>query len=145
MASPRPRGRHSRAFLGILNAPRELVHNEAFNVGSTQENYRVRELAEIVRQREPDARISFAEGAGPDRRTYRVRFDKLARFLPACQPRRTVADGVAELTDFFRRLGVTATDLSGPRGRRIDRIRDLVGQGRITSDLRWKRQFSQHP
>jgi nucleoside-diphosphate-sugar epimerase len=133
------------AFLGVLEAPRELVHNEAFNVGSTEENYRVRELAEIVRQQMPAARISFAEHAGPDNRTYRVRFDKLERILPACRPRRTVADGVAEMKDFFRLLRVKAADLSGPRGRRIDRITELIGQGRLASDLRWERQFSGRP
>jgi nucleoside-diphosphate-sugar epimerase len=135
----------ARAFLGVLEAPRELVHNEAFNVGSTEENYQVRDLAEIVRRQMPGATISFAEHAGPDNRTYRVRFDKLERILPACRPRRAVADGVAEMNDFFRFLNVEAADLSGPRGRRIDRITELIGQGRLASDLRWERQFSGRP
>jgi len=135
----------ARAFVGALEAPRELVHNQAFNVGTTEENHRVRDLAEIVRSGTPGATISLAESAGPDRRTYRVRFDKLARVLPASRPRRTVADGVAELNDFFGRLAVTAMDLAGPRGRRIDRIAELIQRGRLAPDLRWERQLSARP
>ena len=72
----------SSAFLAALHAPRELVHNEAFNVGASSENYRIRDLAEIVSEVVPDARATFAAGGGPDKRSYRVDCSKIARVLP---------------------------------------------------------------
>ena len=81
----------ARAFLAVLHAPRELVHDEAFNVGASAENYRIREIAEIVEQAVPGARVSFAERGGPDKRSYRVDCSKLARVLPDAAPRWTVA------------------------------------------------------
>ena len=83
----------SGAFLAVLDAPRELVHNEAFNVGASAENYRIREVAEIVEEVVPGARASFAEGGGPDKRSYRVDCSKIARVLPDFEPRWTVRRG----------------------------------------------------
>src|SRR5437870_12890620 len=76
----------ARAFLAVLRAPREAVHNQAFNVGATEENYRVRDLAEIVRETVPHCRVEYAQGAGPDKRCYRVDCGKIRRTLPAFRP-----------------------------------------------------------
>src|SRR4029434_3028333 len=96
-----------RAFLAVLNAPRERVHNVAFNVGRNGENYRIRDVADLVKQAIPGSVIEYAEGAGPDPRCYRVDFSRIAEALPEFQPRWTVAIGVAELRDAFRRIGLT--------------------------------------
>ncbi len=95
----------SRAFLAVLEAPRELIHDQAFNVGRTAENYRIRELAEIVAETVPGCAITYAEDAGPDKRCYRVDCEKILRVLPAFQPRWDARKGARELP---RRL---------PRGR----------------------------
>ena len=87
----------------MLDAPRELVHNEAFNVGANAENYRIRELAEIVAEVVPGARATFAEGGGPDKRSYRVDCSKIARVLPGFQPQWTVRRGVEELDEAYAR------------------------------------------
>ncbi len=76
----------SRAFLAALEADRERVHNQAFNVGRNDENYRVREVAEIVHGLAPESSISIAPDAGPDRRSYRVSFDKVGELLPGFEP-----------------------------------------------------------
>ena len=76
----------SRAFLGLMQAPREQVHCEAFNVGADEENYRIRDIARIVEETAPGSRIAFADGAGPDKRSYRVSFAKLLRRFPSCTP-----------------------------------------------------------
>ena len=68
----------ARAFLAILEAPRGAVHNEAFNIGRNDENYRIRDVAEMVADAIPESRVTFAEGGEPDLRTYRVDFSKLA-------------------------------------------------------------------
>jgi nucleoside-diphosphate-sugar epimerase len=126
-----------RAFIATLNAPREVVHNQAFNVGRNDENYRIRELAEIVQAHVPNCRIEYAEGAGPDKRTYRVNFDKIARVLPEFQPQWTVEKGVIELYAAYKEVGLKREDFEGPRYKRIDHIKQLLASGRLGADLRW--------
>lgn len=128
----------SRAFLAVLEAPRDLVHNQAFNVGRTGENYRVGEVAEMVRNSIPGSAVRCADGAGPDPRCYRVNCDKIARTLPAFKPRWTVEEGIAELREAYRRHRLTLDDLLGPRYTRIRHIRKLLSEGQLAPDLRWK-------
>src|SRR5215207_2650693 len=127
----------SRAFLAALEAPREDVHDQAFNVGRTADNYRIRELAEIVSETVPGCRITYAEGAGPDKRCYRVDCGKIARVLPAFQPRWDARAGARELYEAYRRAGLGEEDLLGPRFTRLARIRDLQAAGRLDGALRW--------
>ncbi|HKD18102.1 MAG TPA: NAD-dependent epimerase/dehydratase family protein, partial [Thermoanaerobaculia bacterium] len=124
-------------FLAALEAPREAVHNEVFNVGRTDENFQIRRIAEIVGETVPDCRIDFAEGAGPDTRSYRVNFGKIANRLPAFRPRWTVRDGARELYDAYRKTSLKLEEFEGPRYRRIDRIRGLLASGRLDGSLRW--------
>jgi nucleoside-diphosphate-sugar epimerase len=127
----------SAAFLGLLEAPRELVHNQAFNVGRTEENYRIREVAEMVREVVPGSEVSFAEGAGPDLRCYRVDCAKLAG-VPGLELSWTVRQGVEELYQAFKEHGLEAGDLTGSRYQRIAQIRTLLEGGRLDTDLRWR-------
>jgi nucleoside-diphosphate-sugar epimerase len=125
------------AFLAVLEAPREVVHDVAFNVGRQGENYRIRDVARIVSDAIPGSRVEFAEGAGPDPRCYRVDFGRIASALPAFQPRWTVPLGVAQLRDAFRAVGLTREDLEGDRFVRIQRILQLLEAQRLDADLRW--------
>jgi nucleoside-diphosphate-sugar epimerase len=128
----------SNAFLAVLNAPLELVHNQAFNVGRTDENYRIREVAEMVREVVPGSEVTYAEGAGPDLRNYRVDCGKLVG-LPGVELRWTVRQGVEQLYAAFKEHGLDAADLSGWRFQRIARIGALLEAGHLDSDLRWRR------
>lgn len=128
----------ARAFIAVLAAPRPAVHNQAFNVGAPGENYRVRDLAAVVRASVPGSRVEYAENAGPDARSYRVDFGKVARAVPAFVPRWTVSEGVGQLTRAFRNAGLTAADLEGPRFRRVRRVRQLMADGALDAGLRWK-------
>lgn len=128
----------SRAFLAALQAPRERVHNQAFNVGQTRENYQVRDLAEIVRQNLPGCQIEYAPDAGPDKRCYRVDFSKLARHLPEFQPQWTALQGVQELLAAYQSVGLRLEDFEGRRFRRIDHIQYLQQSGRLDEALRWR-------
>ena len=87
----------SRAFLAMLEAPRELIHDEAFNVGRAQDNVQVRDIAEMVRDAVPGSTVSLADGAGPDLRNYRVDFSKLETTFPDLNLRWSVREGVDEL------------------------------------------------
>ncbi|MGH7550582.1 MAG: NAD-dependent epimerase/dehydratase family protein [Gemmatimonadota bacterium] len=126
----------AQAFLAVLEAPRELVHDRAFNVGRTEENYRIRDVAELVGQGVPGSSVTFAEGAGPDIRNYRVSCDLIARILPAYKPCWTVPDGIAELRDAFLRFGLTLEQLEGAGLQRIKYVRMLIDGGELDTMLR---------
>ncbi len=128
----------SRAVLGVLSAPRDLVHNRAFNIGANQENYQVRELAEMVRDVVPGCELGFAQGAEPDKRDYQVSFDRLARALPAWVPQWTARDGVMELYNGYRRIGLDRDDYEGPRYKRIAQLRERLAVGDLDDTLRWR-------
>ena len=128
----------SGALLAVLNAPRELVHNVAFNVGASAENYRIRDLAEIVENVVPGARASFAEGGGPDKRSYQVDCSKIRRVLPEFETRWTVRRGVEQLWDAYVRNGLTFDEFTGTRYLRINRVRELQEAGRLDDELRWR-------
>jgi nucleoside-diphosphate-sugar epimerase len=126
-----------RAFRAALEAPESQVRAEAFNVGRSSENYRVRELAEIVRRTVPGCEIEFASDASPDTRNYRVNCDKIRRVLPAFVPRWNASRGAQELYDAFVKRAVTVDDFEGARYRRVDRIKTLLAEGLLDSSLRW--------
>jgi nucleoside-diphosphate-sugar epimerase len=128
----------SRAFLAVLNAPRELVHNQAFNVGRTDENYRIRELAEIVAETVPGSHIEFAEGAEPDKRNYRVNCDKIVNCLPEYQPQWTARKGAQQLYETYQQTGLQLEEFEGPRYRRITHIKHLIESGQLDAKLRWR-------
>jgi nucleoside-diphosphate-sugar epimerase len=130
----------SRAFLAVLAAPRERVHNQILNVGSTAENYRIRDLAEIVRETVPGSKIQYAAGGGPDPRCYRVDFTKVRQVLPDFRPSWTAREGARELYEAYRSRGLRAEDYEGPRFRRVDHLRRLLAQGRLDDGFRWRTQ-----
>jgi len=130
----------SRAFLAVLQVPRERVHAQAFNIGRDDQNYRIREIAQIVKETVPGCEIGFAEGAGPDKRNYRADFAKVARLLPEFQPQWDARRGAEELYRTYRAIGLRVEDFEGPRYRRIDQIKQLIGEGSLGSDLRWIRE-----
>jgi nucleoside-diphosphate-sugar epimerase len=127
----------ARAFLAVLHAPRELVHNEAFNVGRSEENYRVRDLGTLVEQVVPGSKVRYAEGGGPDPRCYRVDCGKIMRTLPEYQPQWNVRRGMEQLHDAFKANGLTRDELFGDRYFRIKRIRALQSEGLLDDELRW--------
>lgn len=126
----------SRAFLAVLGAPRERVHNRAFNVGVANENFRIRDIAGIVREVILGSEMSFADGASPDLRNYRVDCSLLARELPEFCTKWRVAQGAEELLDAYRRTGLSLDEFEGQRYKRIDHIRALLQQGILDGTLR---------
>ena len=128
----------SRAFLAVLDAPREAVHAQALNVGRDDQNYRIREIAEIVKETVPGCEIAFAEGAGPDKRNYRADFSRIARVLPSFQPQWDARKGARQLYEAYRAIGLRLEDFEGPRYRRIDQIKRLLAEGNLGPDLRWR-------
>jgi nucleoside-diphosphate-sugar epimerase len=127
-----------RAFLTVLHAPREVIHNQAFNVGQSQENYRIREVADMVREVVPNSVITYAEGGGPDLRCYRVDCRKIARALPEFKPQWTVRRGIEQLYEAYDRYGLTSDDFLGTKYLRIKRIKQLQSEGRLDGSLRWR-------
>jgi nucleoside-diphosphate-sugar epimerase len=132
----------SRAFLAVLSAPSDVVHNQAFNVGQTEENYRIRELAEIVQEVVPGSRIEYAKDGGPDPRCYRVDFGKIYRMLPEFKPRWNARRGAEELYAAYQAVGLVIDDCEGPRFKRIDHLKQLLSEGRLDPTLRWRTRES---
>jgi nucleoside-diphosphate-sugar epimerase len=126
----------SRAFLAVLEARRELVHDAAFNVGRFEDNVQVKEIADMVCDAVSGSTVSFAEDAGPDLRNYRVDFSKLAETFPDLKLRWRVRDGVSELVEAYATHGLTYEDFTSARFVRLRRIRELVSAGLIDGMLR---------
>jgi nucleoside-diphosphate-sugar epimerase len=126
----------SRAFLAVLGAPREKVHDEAFNVGRAEDNVQVRDIAELVRAAVSGSEVTLAAGAGPDLRDYRVDFSKLEDTFPELKLRWSVRDGVDELVAAYREHGLTREDTTSSRFTRLKRIKELMSDGVIDESLR---------
>jgi nucleoside-diphosphate-sugar epimerase len=128
----------SRAFIAVLHAPREDVHNQAFNVGINGENYRIRELADIVKNIVPNCSIEYAKDGGPDKRCYRVDCSKLSRTLPDFKPQWNARKGAQELYDIYKQIGLTLEEFEGPKFQRIGHIKYLLSHDYLDNTLRWK-------
>jgi nucleoside-diphosphate-sugar epimerase len=124
----------SRAFLAVLEAPREVVHDQAFNVGRDEDVVQIRDIANQVAARF-DVPVTFAEGAAPDKRDYRVDFRKVSEVLPSFRPGWTVADGIDELAVDMEKIGLTE-DAFTDRYVRLRRINALKAEGRLDDLLR---------
>ena len=127
----------SRAFVAVLKAPIEKVHNQAFNVGQTEENFQVREIAEIVADAVPGSHVDFADDASPDKRSYRVKCDKIFEVVPEFQPQWTARKGAKELYETYKKIGLTLEEFEGQKYKRIDHIKLLLNSNRLDMNLRW--------
>lgn len=127
------------AYLAGLDAPRERIHDQAFNVGLSAENYQVREVAAIVAEVVPGSRVRYAEGGGPDPRCYRVNCEKIAEALPGFRPKWNLRHGIEQLYESFRRVGLTREEFLGTRYLRTRRVKQLLEEQRLDSEMRWVR------
>jgi nucleoside-diphosphate-sugar epimerase len=125
------------AYQAVLEAPREQVHDQAFNVGATAENYRVMRVAKLVEEVVPSATITFAGGAGPDKRNYRVNCDKLMRQVPGYRPCWTLRQGIEQIYAAYRDQGLTEEEFLGPRYLRLRHLKELMQDGAVDAELRW--------
>ena len=130
----------ARAYLAVVEAPRERVHNEAFNVGATDENYRVREVAELVAETVPGSTVTFAAGASPDTRNYRVSCDKIRELVAGYRPQWTLRRGIEQLYRAYAMAGLTEAEFLGPRYMRLQHLKNLMAQGRVDGRLRYRRE-----
>jgi nucleoside-diphosphate-sugar epimerase len=128
----------SRAVLAVLRAPRELVHNEAFNVGASSENYRIRDIAALVAEEVPGTQVTCADGASGDTRSYLVDCSKLTRVLPGGATQWDLRRGVRELHAACSQYGMTYDEFIGARYLRVNRVRELQDSGWLDDDLRWR-------
>ncbi len=126
----------SRAFIAALEAPHEQVCNEAFNVGQTEHNYQIRDLAEIVARVVPGCKLQYASDAGPDKRSYRVSVEKIKRGLPEFRPQWDARKGAEQLYQAYRASNLTLEEFEGPRYQRIGHINKLIAEGILSADLR---------
>ena len=130
----------SRAFIAVLEAPTELIHNEAFNVGRNEDNYQIRDLAQIVKETVPNCRVEYAPDAGPDKRCYRVDCSKIDKVLPNFQPQWNARKGAEELYKVYQEVGLTLEEFEGTKYQRIAHIKYLINGELLDGDLRWQKE-----
>ncbi|MGI9508477.1 MAG: NAD-dependent epimerase/dehydratase family protein [Geminicoccaceae bacterium] len=135
----------AQAYVVLLSAPDEVVRNQAFNVGDSDENYRIMDLAHIVKDGVPGSEMVMSEGASPDHRCYRVRCDKIRELVPAYKPNWTAMRGVDEVYQAILGSGLKAEDFEGAQYNRIAHVRALINRGEIRTDLRWKKPVRTRP
>ncbi len=126
----------AHAFAQVLVAPREVVHNQAFNVGRVGENYRIRDVANLVAEIVPNSTVSFAAGAAPDIRDYQVDFSKIERELPGYRPQWTVRRGIEQLWAAYTDGRMTPALFEGPKYFRIRTVKELIERGDVDRELR---------
>jgi nucleoside-diphosphate-sugar epimerase len=126
----------ARATIALLDAPAAVVAGEAFNIGTDEQNYRIRELAEIVKRRLPQCEITFAEGASSDPRSYRVDFSKFASAFPECRYEWTAERGADELAAAYERENLTLERFQGPSYIRLGQLKRLLSAGALADGLR---------
>jgi nucleoside-diphosphate-sugar epimerase len=133
------------AVMAVLDAPREAIHDQIFNVGRNDENFRIRELADCVAEVVPGSCVEYAPGGGPDLRCYRVNFDKINRLVPAFSPQWTARKGAQELYEAYQNVGLTADAVEQGRFIRLKEVRRLQNAGVLDGSLRWVEEDSAWP
>jgi len=128
----------SRAFLAVLHAPKEKIHNQAFNVGRNCENYQIRELADFVKATVPNCNIEFDKNAGPDKRSYRVDFSKYENTFPDYKLQWDARLGTQNIYRSYQQYGLQKDEYEGEKYKRIDHIKYLLRTSQLDSNLRWK-------
>jgi nucleoside-diphosphate-sugar epimerase len=128
----------SRAVLAVLSADPETITGRAFNVGRSEENYQVRDLAEIVEEVVGDCEIEYAGSGDPDPRSYRVDFTRFHETFPGAGLRWTAREGARELVDAYREIGLTLDEFEGDRYIRLKHLRLLLDRGDLDPELRWR-------
>lgn len=128
----------SRAFLHVLEAPIETVHNQAFNNGDDRMNHQIMELAEVVVRTVPGCTLEVRSSADADQRTYKTQFSKFARAFPAFRFEWDIRRGAQELCEAFRAVGLTEADFTDRRFTRLKWLRYLLESGRLDQSLRWQ-------
>jgi nucleoside-diphosphate-sugar epimerase len=126
----------SRAFISVLKSPTEIIHNQVFNVGKNEENYQIKDVAEIVKNIVPNSEIKYAKGAEPDKRSYRVEFDKISQFLPKFKPEWNVTLGAKQLYDAYKKVDLLVEEFEGPKFRRILSLENSIKNGILDDNLR---------
>jgi nucleoside-diphosphate-sugar epimerase len=126
----------SKAFRCVLEAPKEVVHNQKFNVGDTKENFRVREIAEIVSEAFPGCKTTFGPSGG-DNRSYRVSFDKINSKLPGFSCEYTAKDGAEELYQIFKKINMDSELFKAKPYTRLKQLKHLLQTKQVTDELYW--------
>ncbi len=126
-----------RAFLAVMEAPRDVVHNQAFNVGRTDENFQISTVADMVAEIVPNSKVVYAPGGEPDTRSYCVDFSKIANAVPASKPQWTVRKGIHQLVEAYEKYGLTLDEFEN-RFLRIRHLQRLLNEGRLGDGIRWQ-------
>ena len=124
------------AVASVLEAPRDIVHNQIFNVGDTAQNYRVREIAEIVSKAFLGCPLTMGTD-DKDNRSYRVSFEKIKSILPVFRCQRDAATGAAQFRELFERIQMSHQLFQFRTFTRLKQIQHLIQTGQVDQELFW--------
>ena len=127
----------SRAFVALLHAPKDKMHNQAFNVARKEDNYQIRQIAEIVADVVPNSQVEFSDDHFPDPRNYKVDSTKIQTWIPEFKPQWNVQKGAVELYESYKKNGITLDEFEGIKYQRIGHLNNLLKQGQVNQDLFW--------
>jgi len=125
------------AFLLVLQAPIETIHNQVFHVGFDDENYQIRELAEIVQSVVPNCELEFSSDHDGDQRTYIADFGKIHQTFPEFRPKWNARLGAEQLYQAYQRSEMSFSNFMGNKFMRLKQIDQLIQNNRVDDTLRW--------
>jgi nucleoside-diphosphate-sugar epimerase len=125
------------AIVSALEAPRDAIHNEIFNVGRNEDNYRIREIAEVVADVFPDCELSLGDSTG-DNRSYRVNFDKITSELPGFAAQWDIAAGAKQLRKTYERIDMAESDFGFRAFTRLKQLEYLIRTRQIDEEFFWR-------
>jgi nucleoside-diphosphate-sugar epimerase len=128
----------AQAIRKVLDAPRDLVHAEIFNVGSSEQNYRVREVAEIVGDVFTGCEVSFGDSGG-DNRSYRVSFEKINNKLPGFSCEWNAERGARQLHQVFSSIDMDVETFTGRGHTRLAQLQHLIATHQLDDQLFWSK------
>jgi nucleoside-diphosphate-sugar epimerase len=134
-----------RAVAAVLEAPRDHIHNQAFNIGVESENHQIRDIAAMVAEVVPDCVVTYADGASADSRTYNVSFAKARRLLPGFVPQWTVREGIEHLYTVLKHLSVTQQAFESRLYTRLKQLRHLMDERLVDESLYWREPLTHPP
>lgn len=128
----------ARAFIAVIESPKEKVNGESFNVGTNSENYQIKDIAYLVKEIMPKCKIIITGEHESDSRSYRVNFDKITKILPDFKPEWNLRKGIEQIYKYYREYGMDFEKFNGRYFVRLKQIKYLLENNKVDSNLYWR-------
>ncbi len=127
----------ARAFIAVIEAPKEVVNRQSYNVGQSAENFQIKDIAKMVGEVVPGCSVVITGEHGSDSRSYRVNFDKIARELPNFKPQWTLKKGIEEVYEAYKKYGMDSDKFNGRYFIRLKQLQYHIENNHLNEKLFW--------